>query len=421
MVTRTLILLLTLAWAVINASITLYMGGNSWSLDGGDISDSGYEFRTLPAKFSSYFHTSSAATVTISIRMLCNVSSSVSVTLGSTTLKTATIPASKYKAVKLVGNFKTKVGYNKIVTTITNASNAKGRGLVEALLINGTLTNLYYNRDNVDGWFSDGRKGPNGMFWIEDSEPRDITYFYSEMTVPTGFDPFGTFFCPCSWSEGYFGIQHNADKQRVVLFSVWSGWNTDDPSQIPSDWTVRLQRLGPGVQFEDFGNEGSGGSSFLLFNWTTNTVYKFLLRAEPQKTNATVFTAWFNDPRNSSKGGWRLIASWLRPKVKTYLTGLSSFMETYMSDQGNVTKMVYFGNQWAYNGSKVWTELTAVSMIDEEDIKTGRRRDLDGGVYNGNQFFYKQNGFFDAPLYGAKKVTRTANKKPPNISFTSLP
>jgi hypothetical protein len=40
-------------------SFTLYTGGNSWPLDSGKISNDGYSFTKVPAKFNTYFYTSS--------------------------------------------------------------------------------------------------------------------------------------------------------------------------------------------------------------------------------------------------------------------------------------------------------------------------------------------------------------------------
>lgn len=70
-------------------SFTLYTGGNSWSLDSGEISSDGYSFTKVPAKFTTYFYTSSAKNFKLSITLTVSVKSKITVTIGSIT-KTVT-------------------------------------------------------------------------------------------------------------------------------------------------------------------------------------------------------------------------------------------------------------------------------------------------------------------------------------------
>ena len=50
------------------------------------------------------------------------------------------------------------------------------------------------------------------------------------------------------FGEGYFGIQVNSATQRNVLFSVWSGFDTNNPDEIPAEYTVRLDKKGEDVK-----------------------------------------------------------------------------------------------------------------------------------------------------------------------------
>ena len=45
----------------------------------------------------------------------------------------------------------------------------------------------------------------------------------------------------------------------------------------------------------EFGNEGSGGQSYLVYPWKSGQVYRFLVRATPQaESNSTIFTCeWY--------------------------------------------------------------------------------------------------------------------------------
>lgn len=49
------------------------------------------------------------------------------------------------------------------------------------------------------------------------------------------------------FSEGYFGMQVISEHERKILFSVWSGYKTDDPHAIPAEYKVDLLRKGPDV------------------------------------------------------------------------------------------------------------------------------------------------------------------------------
>ena len=65
------------------------------------------------------------------------------------------------------------------------------------------------------------------------------------------------------FGEGYFGMQCNSETERRILFSVWSPFDTQEPKLIPDSLKIKLLRKGEGVYIGEFGNEGSGGKSFL--------------------------------------------------------------------------------------------------------------------------------------------------------------
>ena len=85
------------------------------------------------------------------------------------------------------------------------------------------------------------------------------------------------------FSEGYFGMQVNSSTERRILFSVWSPFNTDNPKDIPAEQRIRMLAKGPDVHVGEFGNEGSGGQSYLVYPWKAGTVCRFLTRVQPDK------------------------------------------------------------------------------------------------------------------------------------------
>lgn len=222
MININIILLAFILFAgVISVNVTLLMGGNSWSLDKGTITDVGYTFSALPAKFSSYIYCGSSGSAAVSIKMKNNVTVSIQATLGVKTLPKKSLTATSYLKTSSLGNLSFGIGYNRIDITITGTTSA-GYGIVESLQINGSLTGLTYVTDK--SWFYYGRRGPSGHIRLTLPTSTNVSYYYSEITVPTGSDKIGSYFMANGFGQGYFGIQVISATERRVLFSVWSGY-----------------------------------------------------------------------------------------------------------------------------------------------------------------------------------------------------
>ena len=227
----------------------------------------------------------------------------------------------------------------------------------------------------------------------------------------------GSYFMANGFGEGYFGIQVNAPTERRVLFSVWSPFTTDDPKSIPENQRIIMLQKGPGVYTGEFGNEGSGGQSFLRFNWKAGVTYKFLLKGEPVGANHTVYTAYFFAPET---GHWSLIASFKRPNTSTYLKRFHSFLENFIPDQGDQTRRVLFGNQWIADASGNWTELNRAVFTYDNTAAKGYRMDYAGGVTNG-YFFLKNCGFFSEHTTYRTVFERPKSNQPPAVELEKLP
>ena len=44
-------------------------------------------------------------------------------------------------------------------------------------------------------------------------------------------------------------------------------FKTDNPKEIPDDHKITLNKVGQQVKTGEFGNEGSGGQSYMKYNW----------------------------------------------------------------------------------------------------------------------------------------------------------
>lgn len=290
---------------------------------------------------------------------------------------------------------------------------------IESIRLAGTAINeqTTYVKNNEGNFFYWGRRGPS--VHLNYPLPKDINaeWFYNEITVPGGNDVIGSYFMANGFGEGYFGIQVNAETERRILFSVWSPYNTDDPKEIPEDHKIIMLKKGEGVYTGEFGNEGSGGQSFLRYNWKAGITYKFLLHAVPEGATHTVYTAYFFDPQ---KNKWLLIAGFKRPQKATYLKGLHSFLENFIPEKGNIERKVYFTNQWVKDNTGNWHELSNAGFTADNTARTGYRKDYAGGVEAG-RFYLKNCGFFDAYTPIGKQFERQKNNRPPEIDFSALP
>ena len=277
---------------------------------------------------------------------------------------------------------------------------------VSDIMIGGTaaLAKVIFAGDSANYYWS--RRGPSCH--LNYSTPAaDKAFFYSELTVPIGEDKVGSYFMANGFGEGYMGIQVNSPTERRVLFSVW------DPSQ----GQTTLLRNGANVTAGRFGGEGTGGQSYLVFNWKAGNTYKFLTEGKPGSNGNTVYTSWFYAPEN---GAWKLIASFSRPDTAKYLGSFHSFLENFEPTQGYLERSAHWGNQWVYLASGSWSEVTTCRYSVDATGKNKQRMDFAGGVENG-QFFLRNGGFFATSTVPGTTFTRPATGVAPEINFAALP
>lgn len=302
-----------------------------------------------------------------------------------------------------------KKGYLKVAIT------HKGDAKPLRLNLSGAVspTTLSYVHDFSPYW---GSRGPS--VHLKYTLPKEPTrWFYNEVTVPKENDVVGSYYMANGFGEGYFGMQCNSKTERRILFSVWSPFVTDDPKSIPEADQIKMLRRGPEVHIGEFGNEGSGGQSYLRYPWRAGTTYRFLASIEPDGKGATIYTAYFYAPE---QGAWRLIASFLRPKTDKNYTNAHSFLENFITTQGHLTRQVYFGNQWACGVDGVWREALESMFTYDATAAAGVRKDYAGGTTPEGLFFLKNCGFFDQNTPYKAKFRRPAKGKAPKIDFETL-
>jgi hypothetical protein len=235
----------------------------------------------------------------------------------------------------------------------------------------------------------------------------NVEAFYCEVTAEA--DPLWTFYMACGWHRGYFGMQINGPTERRIIFSVWdSGHEPVDRAKVEAENRVMLVAKGEGVDAGDFGNEGTGGHSHIVYPWKTREKQRFFVTAKPTDLTHTIYSGYYFHPERRK---WVLISSWKAPGDGGYLRGLHSFSEDFGDANGQLRRKALFGNQWVRAAEARWLELTQASFSHDP---TGRADRLDRfmGVEQG-QFFLSHGGFISGCTKLGEKFVRPAVGQPP--------
>jgi hypothetical protein len=199
---------------------------------------------------------------------------------------------------------------------------------------------------------------------------------------------------------------------------VWSPFQTDNPKDIPEEQRIVAVGRGPEVRIGEFGNEGSGGQSFLIYPWVAGKTYRFLTEVKPEGMGTTLYTCWFGD---KAANEWRLIASFQRPKTDTHLKGFHSFLESFNPVLGYVGRRCQNGNIWVVDTKGEWHECLQARFSVDPTGGNRHRLDYTGGA-EGAHFFMRNCGFFSETGKAGEVFTRTSTAdQKPDIDFDKLP
>jgi hypothetical protein len=236
----------------------------------------------------------------------------------------------------------------------------------------------------------------------------NIEAFYCEVTAIDA--PLWTYFMACGWHRGYFGMQVNSPTERRIIFSVWdSGNEAVDRANVQAENRVTLVAKGEGIDAGDFGNEGTGGHSHLIYSWKTGQPQRFIVTAHPIDTMHTIYSGYYFHP---DQRRWVLISSWKTPKDGGYLRRLYSFSEDFGDANGQLRRKALYGNQWLRTADGQWHELTTATFSHDP---TGRTDRLDRfmGIENG-EFFLSHGGFVPGFTKYGEAFSRPATGRPPS-------
>lgn len=406
--------LLLTSLLVASEQLAINLSGNGYvtkDQKGAKITDNGLEDWTDPESIISIYFYLHEPVSNASLALMAKGDSQIKVSYGKKSFK---VKLNSDELVRVpVGKINIKEpGYVKIDLQGISKKGSEF-GDVSQLLVSNVKGNSNFVRDFSDYW---GRRGPSVHLGYSLPEG-DTEWFYNEVTVPEEGETMHSYYMADGFGEGYFGMQFNSPTERRILFSVWSPFDTEDPSEIPDSLKIKLLRKGKDVHIGEFGNEGSGGQSYLIYPWKAGETYKFLMQVKPDDANNTIYTAYFFAPEENQ---WQLIASFLRPQTSTWYKRPHSFLENFNPDQGYLSREVYFGNQWARSKEGKWTRLTDATFTHDATAKAGVRLDYQGGNAPNNRFYLKMGGFFNDSVPMGSKFYCSPSGKKPQIDFQAL-
>lgn len=403
--------------------ISIPIGGNTWSSsnekDGGSVTENGIEdWTSNNTTFTTYVRVSKTGSMKVWLHLkVQNGKSVLELTVNNQSKK---INAEDNDAKDYY------VGEWEIPDTGYIAFHLKGISKtgeifadVKSLELEGSVIDEHtsFTKDNEGNFFHWGRRGPSVHLNYAVPENANVEWFYNEVTVPKGNDIIGSYFMADGFGEGYFGMQVNSPSERHILFSVWSPYETDNPKEIPDSQKIQLLKKGENIHAGEFGNEGSGGQSYMNYSWKAGITYKFLLHAKPDGNNHTTYTAYFYAPEDAA---WRLIASFSRPSTNTWLKHLYSFLENFSPEHGDKERTALYGNQWIQTENGEWIELNKICFTADNTARKGYRMDYAGGVKS-NEFYLRNCGFFNDYTVIDTSFERPLTKRQPVIDFEKLP
>jgi len=414
-----LINILLSASVISAAPINIPLAGNAYithKKDGTKISDDGIsEWKSAETIISSWFRINTAGKLNLSIRAKAlSDNAKVLVSLNGKSYP-VTLSSKEWTIYPIADGIEiNQTGYLKVDIQGLEKDGDYFAELSD-LVVDGSALQVEPNYVKDFSYYF-GRRGPSVHLKYELPTTDNIEYFYNEVTVPEDNDVIGSYYMANGFGEGYFGMQANSESERRILFSVWSPHVTDNPEEIPENLQIKKMRQGEGVHIGEFGNEGSGGQSYLIYPWKAGETYKFLTQVRPDGKGNTVYTGYFYA---TDENRWRLIASFLRPQTDTWYKGAHSFLENFIPNQGYITRKVLFGNQWAVTDKGKWVELTDAVFTYDATARKKVRTDYKGGK-DGNKFFLQNCGFFNENTPFKAEFVRDKENKKPSVNFKQL-
>jgi hypothetical protein len=205
----------------------------------------------------------------------------------------------------------------------------------------------------------------------------EAVLYYNEVVVEQSQK--GSYFSVCGFNHGYFGIQERIH-DKVVIFSVWDPGKQDNPDAVEEEQRVQLLHKDEDVYTGRFGGEGTGGQSFLTYDWKPGETYKFCVTAAASGSR-TEFAAYFYMNETSQ---WKHLVTFSTLTNGDILKGYYSFIEDFRRDvkSAGETRRARFGNGWVKTAQGHWISLTQAKFTaDANPLMTINAGAIQGGFF----------------------------------------
>ncbi len=190
----------------------------------------------------------------------------------------------------------------------------------------------------------------------------------------------GTYFCVCGFNRGYFGIQELSNGKKLVIFSVWEPSEGDDPTKVDESRRTKLLYKDPAVRSGRFGGEGTGGQSFLDYDWKVGQPYRFLVRAKVVG-DRTEFAGYFFIPEENA---WKHLATFSALGEGQALGGYYGFIEDFLRNKESATqeRRAKYGHGWIQSAGGTWSPLLRARFTaDSNPAKNINAGQVDGWFF----------------------------------------
>jgi hypothetical protein len=241
------------------------------------------------------------------------------------------------------------------------------------------------------------------LWWDLDGQ-QEGTCLYGNITVlATHRDIYyaGANWHPGGAAGGYCGIQHNTEKERRTIFSIWDTSPQLQPKTTEAD---------PDTFFGRFGGEGEGGHTHMIWPWKVGENFQFFVQKQKGADGKSTDARYYVFDRATQR--WRHSATINSPIggqhcVETIGGGVNSFLENFSGKNKDIPKLALY-SLWLgtsvdelkpltkAGGDGIWGQLNDTYFLAE-----GAEKKLEA-------VFQAQEAKYGKPVFG-----REGQKLPP--------
>lgn len=207
--------------------------------------------------------------------------------------------------------------------------------------------------------------------------------FFNEVEVKESAR--GTYFSVCGWNQGYYGIQELGNGKKLLIFSVWDS-HENDPNAVPEEQRVKLVRKHELTRIGRFGGEGSGGQSFLDFDWKNGEKYQFAVSSK-RNGNRMEYSGLFFHPEKKS---WIEMVCFSTITKDEKLHGYYSFVEDFRRNRESAKqpRIAKFGPAFTKSENGDWALIKKATFTADSNPVLN----IDAGLQDESAFFLATGG-----------------------------